>query len=151
MSVDHTGSGLPHSAAKKDCLVFTVDRDISLVGLTLCGSESSNYSITIKITNLERNHENIVSKSGDYSPEHIKTEQVSYYGFDIFFDRPVVLKGDIRYRLEAWISGSSTCTGLNGKQTVLCSGVRFDFKKCCSKSTSTVENGQFPEIIFAVM
>ncbi|KAL9980116.1 hypothetical protein ACROYT_G008659 [Oculina patagonica] len=150
VSADHTGSGLPCSDAKKDCLVFTVDKDISLLGLTLCGSESSEYSVTIQITDLERN-ENIDSKSGNYSPEHIKSEQVSYYGFDIFFDRPVVLKGGVRYRVEASISGASTCAGVNGKQSVLCSGVRFDFKKCCSGSNTDVEKGQFPEFLFTVI
>ena len=49
--VDHTGSGYPYSPGKNDCLFVTVDRDVLLHGVTLCGSENNEYSVTININN----------------------------------------------------------------------------------------------------
>ena len=148
-SMDHTGAGHPCSNSKTNCLVFTVEKDISLIGVTLCGSESSKYSVALKIINVDRN-EVVASKSGEFSPELIRFEPISYYGFNVLFDGPTVLKEGVRYRVEGSISGASTCSGQSGKQSVLCSGVRFNFKKCCSKSDTNVEQGQFPEILFTL-
>ena len=80
----------------------------------------------------------------------IKSELGSYDGFNVFFDSPVDIKKGVKHRLEAFISGSTnSCSGQNGQHSVVCSGVRFDFKNS-SKSTNgtTVELGQFPEFLF---
>ena len=37
----HIGSGYPYSPGKNDCLRFEVDKDISLLGVALCGSRNS--------------------------------------------------------------------------------------------------------------
>ncbi len=149
-SVDHTDSGFPYSPEKKDCLRFTVDKDISLLGVTLCGSENNKYSVVIRLRNLN-NNEVKNSKSGTFSPVYIKSAQVYYYGFNIFFDNPVVIKKGASYRVEASISGANSCFGQNGQQSVLCSGVRFDFKDSCESNNGTkVERGQFPGFLFTV-
>ena len=46
-SVIHTDSGHPYVPGKKDCLLFTVDKDISFLGLTLCGSKTCDYSVEL--------------------------------------------------------------------------------------------------------
>ena len=149
-SVDQSGSGYPYLPDKRDCLLFEVNKDISLLGATLCGSRNCSYSVTIRIKNLG-NSEYLNSKSGIYSSVLFRRESVSYYGFNIFFDRPVVIKSDVRYRIEAFISGANSCFVQNGAKSVVCSGVKFDFKSSSESSNGTkVERGQFPEILFTV-
>ncbi|XP_078360743.1 BTB/POZ domain-containing protein 6-like [Oculina patagonica] len=151
-SVDHTSSGYPYLPDQKDCLFFTVNKDISLLGVTLCGSENNKYSVTIHIKNLDEN-EYIFSKSGTFSSVLIKPKPAvnSYYGFTVLFDRSVFLKKDVSYLLEAFISGANSCIGQNGKDFVLCSGVRFDFKDSgFSDSGTKVAVGQFPGFHFTI-
>ncbi len=127
-----------------------MDRDISLLGVTLCGSENDKYSVTMSITNLNKK-EDLILKSGSFSSVSIKSEKGSYYGFNILFDRYVFLKKNVRYRVEASITGPNSCSCQNGQDFVLCSGVNFNFRICCSGNNGTnVENGQFPEFLFIV-
>ena len=86
-SVAHTDSGYPYSPDKEDCLIFKVDKDIFLLGVTLCGSRTNAYSVTIKITQLDSD-KCLHSKSGKFSSVFMKDESFSYYGFNIFFDQP---------------------------------------------------------------
>jgi len=135
---------------KKDCLVVTVDKDISLHGVTLCGSKNNTYSVTIRVTNLE-NIVDVIAKSGDFVSTRIKAKPFSYYGFDIYVYPPCILKRNVRYRLEAQISGANSCLGQKGEGSVVSSGVEFKFALCCSSNNGTnVERGQFPEILFTV-
>ena len=146
-----TGSGYPYSPGKKGCLRFGVDKDISLLGVTLCGSKDCNYSVNIRVRNLYK--DNILSeKSGKFSSMCIRSEQVSYYGFNVFFDIPVHIKRSVRYRVEAFISqGTNSCFGQNGQHSVVCSGVRFDFRNSSeSRNGTKVEQGQFPGFLFTV-
>ncbi|KAL9980113.1 hypothetical protein ACROYT_G008656 [Oculina patagonica] len=151
-SVDNTGSGYPYLPDKKDCLIFKVNKDISLLGVTLCGGKNNTYCVTIKIKNMN-NSSYLCSKSGQFSSECINmSEPFSYYGFNIFFDCPVDIRRDVRYRIEASISGANSCFGRNGKYSVFCSGVSFSFDKSSESSNGTnVGQGQFPEFLFTVL
>ena len=153
-SVVHTGSGYPYSPDKKDCLRFEVDKDISLLGLTLCGSRNSNYYVSIQIKRLNDSHyrHRLCLKAGTFSSVCIKSDEVSYYGFNVFFDSPVDIKKGVKHRLEAFISGSTnSCFGQNGQHSVVCSGVRFDFMNSSESTNGTrVDRGQFPEFLFIV-
>ncbi|KAL9980108.1 hypothetical protein ACROYT_G008651 [Oculina patagonica] len=151
-SVDYTGIGYPYSnyPDEKDCLSFTVDKDISLLGVTLCGSENNKYSVKVSITNRDQK-ENHASKSGSFPSVSINSKGSTYYGFNVFFDRPFFLKKNVVYLLEAIINGPNSFSCENGKRYVLCSGVRFNFDTCCSSNNGTdVEGGQFPEILFTL-
>ena len=151
-SVEHPGSGHPYLPVKQDCLLFEVSKDISLLGVALCGSKNCNYPVTIQIKRLD-NHKikyyDICSKSGKFSSVCIKSEPIAYYGFNIFFDRSVVIKKGVRHRIDASISSTNSCLGLNGQRSVLCSGVQFDFDKTVTSTNgTTVDRGQFPEFLF---
>ena len=81
----------------------------------------------------------------------ITCEPVSYYGFTVFFDRPVVIKRNDLHRIEASISRANSCFGQDGTRSVLCSGVRFDFKDSSESSNGTeVAREQFPQFLFTV-
>ena len=83
--------------------------------------------------------------------EFIEYKSVSYCGFNIFFDQPVLVRRDVEYRIEASISGSKSCFGENGKDNLYCAGVRFHFKTSgYSTGCTDVGRGQFPELLFIV-
>jgi len=151
-TVVHTDSGYSYSPGKKDCLLFEVNKDISLLGVTLFGSKNNTYSVTIEVKKISQiPWECLYSKSGESFPEFMKYDSAPYYGFTIFFDQPIFLKKDVEYRVEASISGSCSCFGQNGKDNVLCSGVTFNFKSSRFSTNGTnVERGQFPEFLFTV-
>ena len=152
-SVVHTGSGYPYSPDKKDCLYFEVDKDISLVGVTLCGSRNCGYSVVLHLERVvDELYKKVCTKGGKFSSECIKSNPVSYYGFNVFFDSPVVIKRGVKYHLEASISGpANSCFGQNGQLSVVCSGVKFDFKNShFSRNGTKVEQGQFPGFLFIV-
>ena len=150
-SVVHTGSGYPYRTDKSDCLLFKVNKDISLLGVTLCGDRNCDYSVGISIKNLSDCFS--FSELGKFSSVCIQApERVPYYGFNIFFDRPVVIKKGGFYRIEAYIRGANSCFGVGGGSTVLCSGVKFSFDNCPVSSNGTrVGLGQFPEFLFTVI
>ena len=83
-SVVHTGSGYPYRSDKSDCLLFKVNKDISLLGVTLCGDKNCDYSVGISIKNLSDCFS--FSEFGKFSSVCIQEpERVPYYGFNIFF------------------------------------------------------------------
>ena len=152
-SVVHTDSGYPYLPDKKDCLIFRVDKDISLLGVTLCGSRNCNYSVVIKIKNLN-DAVYICYKSGNFSSTSIKSSDrvFQYFGFNIFFDRPVVIRKGARHRVEASISGANSCFGQDGRKSVVClDRVKFDFIGSGEDTNgTTAERGQFPEFLYTV-
>jgi len=153
-SVVRTGSGYPYSSDKKDSLSFKVDKDIFLLGVTLCGSRNCDYSAAIKLKRFNGlEYRGFCSKIGTFSSVCIKSDLVSYYSFNVFFDSPVdIKKGRVRHRLEASISGdANSCFGQNGQPVVMCSGVRFEFFNNSESTNGTkVERGQFPGFLFTV-
>ena len=146
-----TDSGYTYKHDGKDCVCFTVDKDISLLGVTLCGSESVEYSVDISVKNLDTN-ECLSRKSGTFLSVPVKSKPVSYYGYNILFDHPVLLNRAVRYNVEAHISGANSCLGVYGKEDVASSGINFHFRTCCSSNNGTDEKrGQFPEFLFTVV
>ena len=152
-SMDDTVSGYPYGADESgDCLLFKVNKDISLHGVTLCGRKNYDYAVDIQIKFLEKNKRNcICSKTGQFSSARIESELVSYYGFNIFFDSPVVIMKSLPYRIEASICGANSCCGQDGRRSVLCSGVLYTFdNSSMSSNGTTVKRGQFPEFLFTI-
>ena len=153
-SVVHTDSGYHYSPDKQDCLYFRVDRDISLLGVTLCGSRNCDYSVALKIHFVDSVGllYDVRKTGGSFSSKCIKSNLFCYYGFDVFFDSPVDIKKGAQYHVKASISGSAnSCFGQNGQRSVVCSGVRFEFESSSYSSNGTeVTRGQFPQFLFVV-
>ena len=154
-SVNQPGSGFPYSPEEKDFLIFSVDKDISLHGVTIYGREHNTYSVTLEIKSLDKPGcvLPLSIKSGNFPSECIKSESVCYYGLNIFFERAVDIKAGIRYRLEASISGVNSYLGQNGQTSVLCSGVKFHFESSAEalrSARTNVSQGQFPEFLFTM-
>ena len=136
----------------KGRLDLTVDKDIILHGLCLCGSENKNYTVTLEIKNAS-NHLCLASKSGIFPSKRLQYKSNNYHGFEVLFDPPINLKKNTKYRIEALISGPMSVKGEGGSSAVVCNGVTFTFSDCLSEPSSngtSLREGQFPELMFSV-
>ena len=135
----------------KDNLDVTVDKDITLHGLCLCGSENNSYTVSLEIKDAS-NISCLVSKAGTFSSNPLQYKLANYHGFEVLFDRPIKLKKNIKYQIEALISGPASGRGTGGFSSVLCTGVTFTFStsdsRICFRTSS--KTGQFPEFLFSL-
>ena len=133
-----------------DYLDFIVDKHIILHGLCLFGTEDGVYSVTL--TMKKEDGSALVSKRGTFLSKLLDYEIAKYYGFEVLFDSAVELRKDVRYQIEAFISGPRSSCGSCGVSSVVCSGVTFTFRNGGSggNGTNTV-HGQFPGILFSVL
>ena len=147
-SINNINSGFSYSGDKRDCLLFQVDKDILLHGVVLCGSKNEGYSVTVQIIDLD-DRERFVAKAAGRFRSTCGSE--SFYGFPILFHSPIIIVKNKLYRVEALISGANSCFVQNGRNRMLCSGVKFEFKHSGKSTNGTnVEKGQFPEFLFTV-
>ena len=65
-------------------LDISMNKDIILHGLCLCGSESNDYSVTLEIKNAH-NNSRVASKSGTFSSKPLQYKNDNYHGFELFF------------------------------------------------------------------
>ena len=149
-NLDNVDSSYSYSLDKKDCLIFSVDKTISLLGVTLCGSENNRYTVTIGIKKLDDLYLSCVSRR--FPSVLIQKELYSFYGFRILFNDPIVIEKGIRYLIKASISGANSCFGRNGQKFVTFSGIKFRFEANSEERSRTgVAKGQFPELLFQTM
>ena len=137
-------------SGKQDAISFSIDsKDIVLHGVCLFGSENNTYSVDLELTNTE--HASVVvSKTGTFSSELLQSDQCSYYGFRVLFDKKIILNKNTTYCVRASILGCPSLYGLNCVRSVQCSGVTFTFKNSRYPNTNgtTVTQGQFAELLF---
>ena len=135
----------------QDCIiVFSVDREMKLLGVCLFGSENNTYTVELT-AGVYASSTRLVSKTGQFSSELLQGEKFNYFGFKVLFDnKPVLLKRNTAYYVEAKITGPDSTCGDNGDRFVTCSGVTFKFSNTLSRSEETnIQRGQFPELIVA--
>ena len=139
-----------YSSGNKDRIDITVNKDIILNGLCLCGSEKNDYKVTLEIKNVSNNL-CLASKSGTFPSKRLQDKSNNYNGFEVLFDLPVNLKKNTKYRIEALISGPASGRGERGFSTVVCNGVTFTFSDCPSEPSNgtSLREGQFPELMFS--
>ncbi|XP_068748220.1 BTB/POZ domain-containing protein 6-like [Montipora capricornis] len=132
---------------------FSVDRDIELLGVNLFGCKDAVYSVELDIFQgsdyIVREHGiRVNSAAGSFSS--VLNESGEYYGFDALFDKPVSLRKGYCYDLSSTIHGPQSWYGMNGQNTIICSGVKFHFWRPSyfPENVDAVTKGQFNEIIF---
>ena len=136
----------------RDYLGFTVDRDIKLRGISLFGSDNNIYKVILEVRNAN-NNTIIVAKSGTYTSNILPSKRHRYHGYEVLFDSAVLLMKNVRYNIEAFISGPASQRGQMGFDTVEMSGVTFTFSKIGGKldcNGTSDATGQFPEFLFSV-
>ncbi|XP_041987793.1 E3 ubiquitin-protein ligase highwire [Aricia agestis] len=147
----NTGNGSP------DAICFTVDRPgVVLLGACVYGG-MGNYDYTLELLHDVR----LRSASEEPNPAHcwvsLEVVQGSFAASDcqhdmiqIKFERPVVLKEDLRYALRLCNQGGRTTNGDCGLPTVKGpDGTTFHFASCSlSFNGTTLARGQLPCLIY---
>ena len=150
-SLSTTGWFYSDDSGKSDAICFSIDsRDIVLRGVCLFGSENNTYAVDLELTNT-KNTSVVVSKIGTFSSELLQSDQGSYYGLRVLFDKKIILNKNTTYCIRVSILGSPSLHGLNCVRSVQCSGVTFTFKNSHYPNTNgtTVTQGQFAELLFS--
>ena len=131
-------------------ILFSVDRDIKLLGVCLFGNNDSTYSVELNV-GVYGTGRVLMHKTGQFSSELLQGRKITYFGFKVLFDNePVLLQEKTNYFLEAKMTGPSSTRGDNGDEFVTCSGVTFRFSQMPRKGNkTTTKEGQFPELIFS--
>ena len=133
----------------EDCILFSVDRDIKLLGVCLFGSENNSYTVELRV-GVYGSRTILALKPRQFSSELLKGEKFDYFGFKVLFDN-VVLQRNTEYYVEAKITGPDSTCGYKGDSIVTCSGVTFTFKTFSWLSNdTTVQQGQFPGLMFSL-
>ena len=131
-----------------DSIILTVRKRVKIYGVQHFGSEGGEYTVTTDIVDLVDNT-SLVSRAGNYASE--KSDADAYYGFDVLFDRPVILKADKEYKVKSLIKGPKSWYSESGQASVECQGVQITFPSSGDSSNGTNENrGQLPGILFSV-
>ena len=144
---DFNGTGSwGYNNGEPDSLILSVDSDISLHGVQHFGSEGCEYTVSVEIKDKTTNV-SLVKKPGTYSCE--KDLDHNYYGFDVFFDTPVILESEKRYEICSNIIGPSSWYGEEGETRVNSDGINFAFSVSDSPHNGNdVKTGQFPVFLF---
>ena len=143
-----------YGSVQADSINFTVDKDITLQGLCLFGSENNNYTVKLTIKRKQTVTKlTLASKTGIFPSKQLQHSSGSYYGFEILFDSKVECIKNSEYEIEALISGPLSWQGSGGVNRVVCSGVTFTFTNNANDTGNgtCVKSGQFPEILFSVL
>ena len=131
-----------------DCIILTVKKPVKLYGVQHFGSESGEYAVKTDIVD-PLDNTSLVSRTGNYTSE--RSDADAYYGFDVLFNRPVILKADKEYKVKSLIKGPKSWYSEDGQASVECQGVQFTFRSSGDFSNGTSEKrGQFPGILFSV-
>ena len=150
-----TPSSWNHQGERSDFLCFSVNKNITLHGLRLFGSETNSHTVILKVMYSDRGT-TLVCKAGTYSSKRLHSKLFSYHGFEVMFDSAAVLKSNTRYHIEALISGPPSGRGSSGLgrivDTVKESVVIFTFSSVnrADSNNTDVNGGQFPEILFSI-
>ena len=122
-------------------LNFSVDKDIKLHGVCFFGRENSSHSTDLAIKDTTKNQV-IVSKSGKFSSSSLRCKAGPYHGFEVMFDRSVVLVKTTMYRIQAEVTGLQNIEQPQGRamNRVFASGVKFAFN----------DREQFLELLFTL-
>ena len=134
---------------RKDCIDFSVDKDIALHGLCFFGQNGQSHSVTLELVDTNTKKA-LKSLTGTFSSVKLDCEEYSYDGFEVPLEA-ILLKKNTRYGIRAFITGPSLQIGMNFINPVQCSGVTFTFFKSEEPGSKTdVIHGQFPILLFSL-
>ena len=96
------GKGWIYSGISLDGILLSVNKPIKLHGVEHFGSEGGKYTVKTYIVD-HMGNTLLVSRAGNYASE--KSDTRAYYGFDVLFDRPVILEANKEYKVKSFIKG----------------------------------------------
>lgn len=131
-----------------DSIKFTVDRDITVLGVGLYGVSnkedcSSPFSVDVEL--LDSHNDVMCTYEGTFFAD------VSKRVHDILFDEPVIVRGHRPYIIRVLLKGPITLGGTDGMRDVVTEGIRFRFDVDeASFNGTTTADGQIPDIVFKI-
>ena len=131
-----------------DSIKFTVDRDITVLGVGLYGisnKEDTTRSFSVDVELLDSHNDVMCTYEGTFFAD------VSKRVHDILFDEPVIVRGHRPYIIRVLLKGPSTLGGTDGMRDVITEGIRFRFDVDeASFNGTTTADGQIPDIVFKI-
>jgi hypothetical protein len=123
-----------------DRLRFSVDKEMSLLGVRLFGEQGSIYHVTFQVKKAKVTGTYTAGRNEDGVP-----------GFDVMLKKPVILKRNEVVILSATIEGDDSCFGKDGLSSVTLEGICATFSDAPLPNNGTsTHSGQFDEIILAI-
>ena len=157
------GSSWDCDRLDEDAIEFKVDKDITLNGVRLFGSESNLYNLHILelfcvgdpcIAMFVSPVRLVKLESSTYPSKLLESSQnFSYHGLEVLFNSRPSLKKNTLYHIRVLISGAKSGKGYKGLKSVKIAGVTFTFSNPCLHvhgQRSSVEQGQFAEFLFSL-
>ena len=135
-----------YSGSCPEYLTLSVNSPVILCGVRMFGSESGKYSVSFDIYAQNKPDEILRTKTGIHEPE--SELQNDYFGFDVFLDKPLMLKTGTPYTLKVLLNGPPSFYGCHGYSVVECDGKTFTFSRDNCPVFSCYRAGQFAEVIF---
>ena len=140
--------GFHYPGEWSECLGFTVNKNIKLHAVRLFGSDSSEYSVSLRVYNYKYSIF-FLNKNGKFSSKLIQCAMGEYQGFEIEFEPSVALEANTKYQIQATITGPPSWYGQYGVSSVESSGMKVSFWNIGARNT-TFSKGQFAEFVFAL-
>ena len=139
--------GWSYSGTSPDRIVLSVNKSVKLHGIQHFGREGCQYTVSTEV-NDTTNGFSLVNKTGSYTSE--KDEKHGYFGFTVWFDPPLQLHEGKGYEVRSLIQGPSSWYGKQGKPSLECGQVMFNFNTTDSGSNNGTgqADGQFSAFIF---
>ena len=141
------GAGWSYSGKSPDRIVLSVNKSLKLHGIQHFGSEGCQYTVSMDVYDTT-NWFSLVKKTGSYTSE--KDEKHGYFSFTVWFDPPLQLHEGKRYEVRSLIQGPSSGYGEQGKPSLECGQVKFNFYTTDSGINNGTGrgDGQFSAFIF---
>ena len=139
-----------------DRLQFSVNEDVSLLGVHLFGEQESEYLVTLEVEVKDKGDKDAkgtkVTERSLLQSYTSKRNQDDIPGFDVMLEKPIPLNPSKVVTLSATVkNGPDSCHGENGLSSVTLEGVTVTFiDSPCATNKTCVDHGQFHEIILAI-
>ncbi|XP_020909606.1 BTB/POZ domain-containing protein 6-B-like [Exaiptasia diaphana] len=130
-----------------DVLDFVVSQSVCLAGVELFGSKGSSYAIRLDLYDGSELISSVQSTS-ETQKENLNVQGIEYYGFDVYFDRPVRLSQECRYTAKATVKGPLSYFGSSGKSQIHHDdGLFIKFIDNTMNGHTSMNRGQFGRFI----
>ena len=141
------GDSWVYSGESPDRIVLSVNKSVKLHVIQHFGSEGCQYTVSTEV-NDTTNGFSLVMKTGSYTSE--RDLMHGYFGFTVGFAPPLQLYEGTRYEVKSLIQGPLSWYGTQGKPSLECGQVKFNFYNTNSGSNNGTGQlgGQFSAFIF---
>ena len=135
-----------YSGSCPEYLTLSSSSPLMFCGVRMFGSEGGKYSVSLELYPQSKPAEILTTKKGVHESESKMLN--GYFGFDVFFDKPVLLEARLPYTLKVVLDGPPSYYGCHGYTQVECDGKKVCLSRENCPVFSRFRSGQFAEVIF---